>query len=141
MRSISGCATRSPRTCRGRSMPEAPETRRAKRWGMGEDGISDRDRSVRGFSPPETSPLSPLPSPSHRAGEGDSAEAMVAIGGVFVEVKLLKHLLQALSPQTRSPLPVGGRAMGEGTGVRFRRADRTGRGGASQGIKPCSQAR
>src|SRR6059058_1196704 len=34
MRSISGCAARRPRTCRGRSIPEAPETRRARRWGM-----------------------------------------------------------------------------------------------------------
>src|SRR3954469_13034069 len=31
----------------------------------------------------ETSPLSPLPSPSHRPGEGDPAEVMVLIGGIF----------------------------------------------------------
>jgi len=31
----------------------------------------------------ETSPLSPLPSPSHRPGEGDFAEAVVLVGGVF----------------------------------------------------------
>src|SRR5436305_1684390 len=34
MRSISRCAASRPRTCRVRSMPEAPETRRARRWGM-----------------------------------------------------------------------------------------------------------
>src|SRR3954451_5908535 len=37
----------------------------------------------RGFPPPGTSPLSPLPSPSHRPGEGDFAEAVVLVGGVF----------------------------------------------------------
>ena len=35
MRSISGCAASRPSTCRGSSIPEAPETRRARRWGMG----------------------------------------------------------------------------------------------------------
>src|SRR3954470_21182702 len=33
--------------------------------------------------PAEASPLSPLPSPSHRPGEGDSAEAVVLVGGVI----------------------------------------------------------
>src|SRR5215203_2614238 len=34
MRSISGCEASRPSTCRGSSMPDAPETRRARRWAI-----------------------------------------------------------------------------------------------------------
>src|SRR5262245_5858165 len=70
--------------------------------------------------PPETSPLSPLPSPSHRPGEGDFAEAVVLVGGVF-RIGNAKKKYPIGSPlQSGPPLPDGGRAMGEGLGVRFR---------------------
>src|SRR3954449_10068618 len=39
----------------------------------------------RGRPPPETSPLSPLPSPSHLPGEGDSVGAVVLIVCVVMQ--------------------------------------------------------
>src|SRR3954463_8335184 len=39
----------------------------------------------RGGSPPETSPLSPLPSPSHLPGEGDSVGAVVLVVCVVMQ--------------------------------------------------------
>ena len=54
MRSISGCAASRPSTWRGRSIPEAPETRRAMRCGMA------RQPAALGLAEP------PLLSPSQR---------------------------------------------------------------------------
>src|SRR3954469_25381828 len=76
---------------------------------------------------PEPSPLSPLPSPARRPGEGDLAEAVVPIGSRLKKeaIRLIRRIrpitpTRTSLPQQGPPLPAGGRAMGEGTGVRFR---------------------
>src|SRR5215467_3539285 len=48
--------------------------------GVNNEGFNSKGYAMRGFPPPGTSPLSPLPSPSHRPGEGDLAEAVQPIG-------------------------------------------------------------
>src|SRR4051794_11928490 len=65
---------------------------------------------------PETSPLSPLPSPSHRPGEGNAVEAVVLLGcfvriGNGVETNPTSTIASAKSP---SP----GRWEGDGRGDR-----------------------
>src|SRR3954468_6450646 len=55
---------------------------RFSRCGPGE-GAQEVERDPGGISLTETSPLSPLPSPSHRPGEGDSVEAVLPVGCVF----------------------------------------------------------
>src|SRR4051794_23953186 len=87
-------------------------------------GSTGEEFTPPGGMPAEASPLSPLPSPSHRPGEGDSVEAVVLIGCLSAPIPILVRHLQAPSPQQGPPLPDGGRAMGEGTGVRFRAGGR-----------------
>src|SRR3954470_5608195 len=70
--------------------------------------------------PPETSPLSPLPSPSHRPGEGNAVGAVLLVDCcIRIGTDAKRHFTSTIA-STESPLPDGGRAMGEGTGVRFR---------------------
>src|SRR4051794_27524709 len=67
---------------------------------------------------------SPCPSPSHRPGEGDFAEAVVLVGGVYRSDRTDPsdrsdgRLLLAPPLQRRSPLPVreGGRGRERGRG-------------------------
>src|SRR4051795_8497365 len=61
-------------------------------------------------------PLSPLPSPSHRPGEGDSSEAVVTIGCLFVALPILKPFPTATIASTAFPSP--GRREGDGRGDR-----------------------
>src|SRR4051794_18890419 len=63
--------------------------------------------------PPETSPC---PSPSHRPGEGDLAEAVVPIGSAFAALPMLKMPPTSTTAPTESPSP--GRWEGDGRGDR-----------------------
>src|SRR4051794_35151148 len=66
--------------------------------------------------PPGTSPLSPLPSPSHRPGEGDFAEAVAPIGCVSTSLPILKTL--PTTPIASTAFPSPGRWEGDGRGDR-----------------------
>src|SRR3954447_14027082 len=61
--------------------------------------------------PPETSPLSPLPSPSHRPGEGDFTGVMVPLGWLSTPLPILKLPPTKHHRLNRVPLSrtVGGR--------------------------------
>src|SRR5436305_728970 len=76
-----------------------------------------RNRPGGGALPLGTSPLSPLPSPSPRPGEGDLVGAVVFLAGVIGPIRqirrigrILSRLLFLVFPPL---LPVGGRAVGE----------------------------
>src|SRR4051794_6316960 len=77
-------------------------------------GPGFRPRWARGFPPPETSPLSPLPSPSHRPGEGDSVGAVVLVGGIFSIGNAAKADPIGTTASSESPSP--GRWEGDGHG-------------------------
>src|SRR5436309_16056706 len=64
----------------------------------------------------ETSPLSPLPSPSHRPGEGDLVEAVLPIGCVFAPLSTL--IQQPTSTTAPTAFPSPGRWEGDGRGDR-----------------------
>src|SRR3954463_7331313 len=64
----------------------------------------------------ETSPLSPLPSPSHRPGEGDLAEAVLPIGFFSSPLPILITLPTSTTASTAFPSP--GRWEGDGRGDR-----------------------
>src|SRR4051794_17210530 len=76
--------------------------------------------------PPDPSPLSPLPSPSHRPGEGDLAEAVVPAGSrpkaeAIRPIRRIRPIRQITPPtsntaSTASPSP--GRWEGDGRGDR-----------------------
>src|SRR5436309_10004240 len=65
----------------------------------------------------ETSPLSPLPSPSPRPGEGDLVGAVVFLAGVIGPIRQIRRigriLIRLLFLVFPPLLPVGGRAVGE----------------------------
>src|SRR3954466_6588914 len=75
----------------------------------------------------ETSPLAPLPSPSHRPGEGDLAEAWVLVGCFTKVGKLRKNLLSAYRLSEVPLSRTGGGRWGGGGG---------GGGGAGGGGPP-----
>src|SRR4051812_1311222 len=79
-------------------------------------GPGFRPRWARGFPPPGTSPLSPLPSPSHRPGEGDSVGAVVLVGGIFSIGNAAKADPIGTTASAKSPSP--GRWEGDGRGDR-----------------------
>src|SRR3954454_21200289 len=82
--------------------------------------------------PPETSPLSPLPSPSHRPGEGDLAEAVVPIGSRLKKeairpirrirpirpIRLIRLIMPPTSTTDSTKSPSPGRWEGDGRGAR-----------------------
>src|SRR3954468_8917810 len=70
----------------------------------------------RSAPPPETSPLSPLPSPSHRPGEGNAVAAVVPIGGFTRIGNGAKKHPKGTSASAKSPSP--GRWEGDGRGDR-----------------------
>src|SRR5436305_2595405 len=71
--------------------------------------------------------LTPVPSPIALPPTGRGGLSWSGVAGRFAvseSVMVREDILQAPSPQQSPPLPDGGRAMGEGTGVRFRAGGR-----------------
>src|SRR5947199_6515868 len=70
--------------------------------------------------PPETSPLSPLPSPSHRPGEGDLAGAVLPIGGRLKKeaIRRIRPITPPTSTIASAGSPSPGRREGDGRGDR-----------------------
>src|SRR3954462_2200975 len=78
-------------------------------------------RGLPGLSPARN--LTPVPSPIALPPSGRGGPSWSGGAGslcFYIITVAQQHRLRATPPQPRSPLPDGGRAMGEGTGVRFR---------------------